>query len=316
MPGATGRDVHIDKVLTNMAINYRPEGFIADRVMPNVNVSKQSDLYPIFDRATRLRRQKTNRSPGTEARQIEQPVSSGTFFAKNYALKAPVNIEDKANADPIYLQELYNNRAQFVLDNLMLDMEVRIASQVTNTSNVGSSAAVSSAWDGAGDPIGDINAAIDNVRLSNGVKANRIVMGESAWLSFRRDSNVRDLIFGANNGGGYPSLAQAADLLSVEEVMIGGAFQNTGEEGQAENLNEIWGDNVLVYYAPMSPSKERPSFAYSFRWAGNGLANMTVERHPYDSKIKAEEVEVGYYQDEVITGASYGFLLTSVNSST
>ena len=43
---------------------------------------------------------------------------------------------------------------------------------------------------------------------------------------------------------------------------------------------------------------------------------MTVERHPYDSVIKAELIEAGYYQDEKITGSTYGFLLTAVNSST
>jgi hypothetical protein len=42
---------------------------------------------------------------------------------------------------------------------------------------------------------------------------------------------------------------------------------------------------------------------------------MTAERHPYDTKIKSEEVEIGYYQDEKITASEYGFLLVAVNSS-
>ena len=43
---------------------------------------------------------------------------------------------------------------------------------------------------------------------------------------------------------------------------------------------------------------------------------MMVERHPYDSRTKSEEVEVGYYQDEKITGDEYGFLIINVTSST
>jgi hypothetical protein len=43
---------------------------------------------------------------------------------------------------------------------------------------------------------------------------------------------------------------------------------------------------------------------------------MQVERHPYDSRKKSEEIEVGYYQDEVITASTYAFLLDAVNSST
>lgn len=315
MPGATGRDIHIDKVLSNMAIGYKPEGFIADQIMPTVPVDKQSDIYAVFSRADRLRRQDTNRSRGAEANRIEQSVSSGTFYCENYALKAPVTLEDKKNADPMYLQNLIEGRTELVLDGLLLDWEVRVANQVTNTANVGSSSSVDSAWNAAGDPLGDVNTGIDNVQDSTGMKPNQVTFGLSAWRSFRRDSNVRNLIFGNNNGGGYPSTAQVADLLDIAKVQVGGAFQNTGEEDLAESLSKIWDDVVLIAYTAERPNIERPSFAYAFRWTQPGLPNMMVERHPFDSRKKSEEVEVGYYQDEVITGDDYGFLIVGVNSS-
>ena len=313
---ATGRDIHVDTLLSEMAIDYRPAGGVAPDIFPIVTVQKQSNVYADFDRGSKLRRQNTKRSPGVYARIIDRDVGSGTYFAKNYALADAVTIEDRANADPIYVSKLYEQRAEFVLDHLMLDWEVRVATQVTSTSNVGSSSAVSSAWDGAGDCLADLNQAIDNVHYSNGMKPNKVTFGPEAWDSFRRNSDVRNLIFGTNNGGGYPTTAQVADLLDVEQVLVAGMFQNTGAEGQSESLSSIWGDNVLVQYSPMSPSIDRPSFAYSFRWAQPGLPNMVVERHPYDSRAKAEIVEVGYYQDAKLTGASYGFLLTAVNSST
>jgi len=315
--GATGRDLHVDKLLSEMAIGYRPEGFIADMVMPQVPVGKQSDMYAVFIRADRLRTANDARAPGAEARIVTEDVGSGTFYCSNYALKANVPIEDRANADPIYQNLQSEGKVQLVMDKLMLNYEVRVAGLVTNTSNVGSSAAVSSGWSGSGaDPLADINTAIDNVHYANGVRPNKVVMGVEAWKSFRRNSTVRNLIFGTNNGGGYPNTSQVAALLDVDEVLVAGAFRNTGGEGLAESLSSIWLDHVLVEYVPASPNKERPSFAYSFRWAAPGLPNMQVERHPYDTKKKAEEIEVGYYQDEKITGASYGFLLTAVNSST
>jgi len=316
MANATGRALHIDKALSQMALGYRPGGFIADMIFPTVRVAKQSDVYYEFSRTDRLRRENTQRSPGTHARRVTESVSSGTYFAKNYALSSAVVIEDKVNADPLLVSQLLNGKSRYLLDKLALDWEVRVASMVNSTSNVGSSSAVSSAWDGSGDPLGDLNTALDNVQYANGVRPNRIVMGLEAWQSFRRDSNVRDLIMGANNGGGYASLQQAKDLLEVEDIFIAGAFQNTGEEGLGESLSTIWQDNVLAYYAPSAPSIEQPAFGYNFRWAAPGLPNMQVERHPYDSRTKSEEIEVGYYQDEKITGASYGFLLTAVNSST
>lgn len=316
MGSATGRDLHVDVALSNMAMGYRPEGFIADMIFPIVPVQKQSDMYHVFSRADRTRVESTTRAPGTRAKQVTEDIGSGTYFCKNYALSAPAVLEDKVNADPLLLTNLLNNKATYLQDKLMLDMESRVARQVCSGSNVGSSAAVASGWSGAGDPLGNISTALDNVRYSNGVRANRIVFGLAAWQSFRRDSNIRNIIFGTNNGGGYPSIQQVKELLEVDEILIGGAFQNTTQEGQTESLSAIWQDNVLVYYAPPTASIERPSFGYSFRWAAPGLPNMQVERHPFDSRTKSEDIEVGYYQDEKLTGASYGFLLKAVNSST
>ncbi len=315
MGAATGRDLHIDQVLSQMAMGYRPEGFIADMIFPTVNVQKQSDIYTVFDRADRGRIEETSRAPGTLARRVTEGVGSNSYFAKNYALAAAAVLEDKVNADAGVIAASFNGKTTYLLDKLMLDWERRVARMVNSTSNVGSSATVASGWLGAGNPIGVINTALDNVYYSQGVRPNRLCFGIAAWRAFRRDSNVRNLIFGTNNGGGYPNTQQVASLFDVDTIHIGGAFQNTAEEGQAESLSAIWRDNVLAYYAPPAPTIDRPSFGYNFRWAAAGLPNMQVERHPYDSRTKSEDVEVGYYQDEKITGAAYGFLLVAVNSS-
>lgn len=315
MGNATSRGVYIDQPLTNMAMGYRPSGFIADLIFPTVRVAKQTGGYWIFDRGDRGRVEDTTRAPATEARRVTEDVSTATYACKNYALKRGVSIEDRVNADPLILDQLFNGAATFLLDKLALDWERRVALAVTSGSNVGSYATVTSAWNGAGNPLGNVNTAIDNVQNSTGVAPNRIIFGLNAWKAFRRDTTIRNLIFGTNNGGGYPSTQQVANLLGVDMVHVGGAFFNSAQEGQSESLSQIWNDNVLVYYAPTAPSIDRPSFGYNFRWSGNGLADMQVERHPYDSKTKSEDVEVGYYQDEKITGSTYGFLITGVNSS-
>lgn len=316
--GATAENMHIDALLSNVAMNYRPAGMIADMVFPMVPVGKQSDYYAIFTRADALRIEETRRAPDTHANKITRSISSGTYFCDNYALSYPVTIEDKANADPIYVQNLLNARVEYIMDKHSLDWENRIAALVTNTSNVGSSAAVASGWTDAtnSDPMGNVLTAIDNVQDSTGLKPNSIVFGDAAWRNFRRHDDVRGLIFGNNNGGGYPNVAQVRDLLEIPNIHVGGAYKNTGNEAQAESIAQIWNDNVLIYYSAENPSTERPSFGYSFRWNAPGLPNMQVERHPYDTRRKSEDVEVGYYQDEVVTGAEYGFLMTSVNSST
>lgn len=315
----TGRGVHVEQLLTNMALGYTPRMTIGDQLYPTVPVMKQSDYFAIWSRADILRIENDKRSPGKEANMIEQGVSSGQYYCDNYALKYPITIEDRANADPIFVQGLLNGRTKFILDKLALSAEKRIADQVTNTANVGSSSAVSSGWNDLAnsDPVTDIWTAIDNVQDSTGIRPNSIVLGEPAWRNLRRNDKLNNQILGNNNGGRNATRQQIANFFEIERFLVGAAYQNTGNEAQSEVIANIWGDSALVYFAPMTAmTGDDPSFGYNFRWNANGIANMQVERHPFDSRTKSEEVEAGYYQDEKITGSDYGFLITATNSST
>lgn len=318
MGQSTGRDLHVDRLLSQMAIGHAQNTTIAGTIAPTVRVDKQGDLYSIFSRADAFRLEAAERSPGAEANKVTRSISSDSYFAKNYALKLPITLEDRENADPVFRQNLWNDGAEYLTDKLLLGWEVRVAALVNATANVGSSAGVSSGWDTAAssDPIGDIHTAMDNVQDLTGQRPNRLTLGLDAWRSLRRNDQILNRIFGTNNGGGFPSVAQIANLLEIEKIHVGQAYQNTANESQAEVLAKIWGDNALLSYAPDAPSRDRPSFMYSFRWVPTGVPEMQAERHPYDAKTKTEEVEVGYYQVEKITAAEYGFLLLAVNSDT
>lgn len=319
MGQSTGPDLHIDRLLSQMAIGYFQDVGIAGLIMPIVNVQNQTDLYTVFSRADELRYDDDKRSPDTEANKVTREISSDSYRAENYALKTAVTIEDRANADPVFRQELINDGARFVSSKLALGWERRVSGMVNSTSNVGSSAGVSSEWTAyaSSDPLGDCETALDNVQDLTGKRPTSVVMGLGAWRAMKRNSTIRNIIKGTNNGGGYPSAPEIAALLEVDRILVGGTYQNTAEEGLAESLERVWNDyEVTLYHVPSAPSRREPSWGYSFRWADGGLPNMQAERHPYDTKRKSEEVEVGYYQDEKVTGSEYAFSLLAVNSST
>lgn len=316
--GFSDRDVHIDVPLSNIAIAYRPEGFIADQIFPIVTVPKRSDGYYVWDIADAYRREETLRAPGTEANIISRSVASGTFYCKNYALKDRLPYEDIENADPGFILTERSSRAEFVKDKLYIDWEYRLANNVTSGSNVGSYSAVASGWGGSGaDPIADLNTCINNVQDATGQKPNSIVFGMAAWRLFRDNAAVLNKFYGtagASSTGRLVTMDMVKGLFDLERLLVGGAYRNTGEEGQNVSLSQIWGENVLVYYAPTSPRKDKPSLGYSFRW--NGVPGMSMQAEIFqDSKAKAEEVQLGYFQEEKITAKALGFLLTAVSSN-
>jgi hypothetical protein len=158
---------------------------------------------------------------------------------------------------------------------------------------------------------------IDVVQDTTGYRPNAMIMGSLAWRNFRKHADVIDLLHGDSGQGRprYASREQAAQLFEVDKFLVGEAFSNTADEGQSSSLSAIWGDHVLIYYVPDMPTVEEPSFMYTFRWNAPGLPSMTVERHPFDSRKKTEEIEIGVYQDEVITSAPLSYLITNVTSS-
>lgn len=314
---AVGRDIYLDVPLSNVAIEHKPMGMIADAIFPVVTVRKQSGSIIEFNREDVLRIEDTKRAPGTPAKMVTRDVSSHTYYCTNYALGSGVTIEDRANADDVYIQTLFNDEVIYVRDKLSLDTELRVSNLVNNTSNVGSSSAVASGWGGTGaDPIADLNAAIDNVFDTTGLRPNKVVFGERAWRTARRHTSVRDLIKGVNNGGGYASRENMKSLLEVDELLVAGTFQNTGGEGEAEALSRIWVDNVLVCFTPQVATKRSPTFGFQVQLVAPGIPNMQVERYGYDPKTKTDGFDLSYYQSEFLVNSSYSFLLTAVNSST
>jgi len=315
-----GRSVYIDRHLSNVAINYRPSGFIAQDIFPIVNVDRQSGLIKTYESADLYRSENDRRSPGYTANQLDVQVGSSSYICNNYALRMSTTIEDRGNADPAFIADTEQNRSMFIMDKLLLNWDVRASTLAFNTSNVGTSTAVASAWTdyNNSDPWSDILTMCDNVEGLTGYKPNRAVFGLESFRNFSRNDVVIDKIrqTGVAGGGQSASVRDAEALLQMDKVLVGNGYYNTAEEGIAQSLTPIWGDSVLVYYAPERPSVDRPSFGYSFRWNKRGIPNMTVERHPYNSLTKSDDIEIGYYQDEAVIASNLGALITNVTSST
>jgi hypothetical protein len=318
---ATGKDIHVDVPLSNIAIKYTPTGMIGGDIAPVVNVGKQSNSFPIWSIADAYQIHDTSRAPGTEANKIVTNVSTDKYFAKNWALKNEVTAEDLANADDAFRNELFGGRVRRLRSALDLDWERRVATAI-NTSTVGSSSGVNSGWaslgTGTSDPVGDIESALNNIQDATGVKPNRLIIPESVWRNIKRHADVISAVWGTSGVGRSRNVRveQFTELLELEKIFIARAYYNTADEGQTANLAQVWGDNCLAYFNTSAPSLEEASFMYSMRWAAAGLPNMQAERHPFDPKTKSEEIELGYYQDEKITAPALGYLLLNCNSYT
>lgn len=301
---STGRDLHIDVPLSNVIVGRRPEGFIADELLPITAVTKQSNIYYKYKHLEWFRdedRDLTLRAPGTEAKKVHFTVTSDTYFAPNFALGTDWPIEDEVNADEVL--QWAESSALFLADKLLLDYERRIATLAVTTTNVGTTSTIASLWT---DPVNstpffDLNDKLENFRQRTGVKANTLIIPEQVVSKLRGNSQIRDILFG--DRGGLATVEQFAKLFNVERVLIPASQVNTAAEfdPQGGTLSNIWGNNVYLAKISLLSGRFTDTWLNAFRWTSPQLGQpFAVIRHPFDTKKRIFELEVSYYQAEKV----------------
>ena len=101
-----GRAIHVDQHLTQIAMNYRPQGLIADQIAPVITVGKQSDMIKTYNQGDLWRIEDSLRSPGTAANKTGFQVGSDNYSARNFAIGFDLTVEDRANAEPVFIRDL------------------------------------------------------------------------------------------------------------------------------------------------------------------------------------------------------------------
>lgn len=315
MPTASGKDIHFDVPLSNLAVSAFDAGedtMIADQLLPSISVGKQSDKYYIVEKGAFLRIPNTLRAPRTAARRVEFEVSSDSFYAHNYALAAENAMEDMSNAD--IAVQLRQNSTRLVTTNLKKDQEVRVANLVTSISNVGSGVQLAGVnkWNDSGsDPIADITTGHAFVRQATGLRPNVAVIDEDTLMIVRRHPLLLDMY--KYTSGGELNDDQIRQVFKVNKMLVGsGIKENQIEGAAASSVTNIWGNNVLLAHVGPSTGLQSQTFGLRFNWRppifpANFGVTTAVENQAGQRKV--EIVEAGYYQDEKVVASELAYVI-------
>lgn len=301
-----GAELHVDVPLSNVVVGRRPEGFIADQLLPVTPVSKQSDLYYKYNHREWFSFQNglDERAPGTEAKKVVMSISSDSYFARNYALGAELVVEDAVNADEVL--QWRTSQAENLTDRLLMSYEMRVAALAQASTSVATATTVASVWT---DPVN--SRAFDNIvdemeafRLYTGKKPNTLIIPQADWVLVRKNENLRARVFGSNNGG-VITREQFAKLIEIERVIVPFAQVNTAGEQEtfvgSSTLSDVWGTGLIFANINLLQGRQVDTWINAFRWTSPVLGvPWAVQAYPFDAKKKKFEIEVGYYQAEKI----------------
>lgn len=309
---ATGRELHVDVPLSQAIMNYRTEGLVSEVIFPVVPVTKQSNMIPVIPLGEFSRSEAAYRAPGTEANKVKFGISTLGYICKNYALKYPLTIEDRENADEIW--QVRQNGAYLISDLIRIGKEIRVFNTVNSSTNVSTVFVPNSAWNGNSNPLTHLQTMLRHVQNNTGFFPNHMLFGKTAWQTIQVNSSLRGLLY--PHGGGLVSKSDLGSIIGVGDIQTAEGYYNTAAEGFTATLGTFFDDAVLAWYNPTGNTiGPLPRYSATFRWTVPGIPNMAVEVHPFDTRIKAEEIEVGVYDDEKVLDKKLGVILKGVNSA-
>lgn len=326
----TAGDVHVNTPLTNFSQKYlqSQDAFIGLTAMPNASVSKQSDLYYVFDRSDFNRDEAQLRADGTESAGGSFHLSTEPYFANVYAFHKDVTDRQLANQDsPVNLNQ---SATQYVTQKLMIKRERLFASTffVPNVWFNGGTA-VSAGQDvnwaaAASDPVFDVRAAIRGVHGRTGFRPNRMICGRQSYDTLLENDSILARISGGATAQAPAMVMRTllAQLFELESIYVMDSVVNTGVDGDGTVLNQnetsafIGGDSVLLYYAPATAGLNEPTAGIQFSWTGllgATTLGMRIKRFRME-ELEADRIEGQMAFDYKVVAPELGHLFITTSA--
>ena len=261
-------DVHVDRPLSNFAVEYKNDAIIAPQVAPFVPVNNKSDTYMVFTKADKFSIPEDIRGPKDKANQVTWGSSTDTYACIDRALRDFLSDAIVANSDAAIKPE--ERTTGFLVDLLLNNWEKRVADLVTTYGNYAAAYRVTLSGttqlsDYAGsDPIGVIDTAKDACFM----EPNTLIMGADVWMKLKRHPQILDHIKGGSTSANpaLVTLQLAAEVFEVDRILIGKRRYNSAIKGAAAVYTRLWGKHIVAAYIDPAVTLENLTAWKTFRW--------------------------------------------------
>ena len=289
--------IHVDTPLTNISVAYSNGENIARKVLLPFPSMKKSDLIYKYGQEIFLTEDDA-RAAGAEAKSAAgQSYSTIGYACGGHALKDKIARDQENNADPAL--------------NLMVDSTTMLTAKGSLNEEVACVAMLAATMTGAYvadqsglawsspdfDPYKYLRLQIDVVTIACGRAPNVLAVSAPVWTAIRTNPNVVGLVTGAPQiPNAKVSLAQFAELLELDEVIIGRTVSNS-MPGAAKTF--VWGQKALLFYRPATPGLRTLALGYTPVWV-NALASVAgLEKVPGMDGQGDQFVQQYFWEPEV-----------------
>lgn len=298
--------------LTAVAVMYRNQRLVADQVAPRVPVGKQEFKWFKHALAEGFTVPDTRVGRRSRPGEVEFSASEETSATVDYGLDDPIPQADIDNAPENYDPQA--RAVQGIMDLVLLDREKRTADLVFNPATYSANQRLTLAGtdqfdNDASNPLEIILGALDVPVM----RPNVGVIGQAAWTKLRTNPQVVKAANANAGDSGVATLKAVADLLELEELIVGQGFLNTARKGQVANMQRVWGKHMALMYRENTAlvDGKRMTFAWTAQW-GTRIAGSTPSRNI--GLRGGQVVRAGESVREVISAPDLGYFLQNVVS--
>jgi hypothetical protein len=331
-PGRDARDLQIiDPVLTQIARQFRPHGFVYNEVFPTIQVAALSGQYPVWDKAYWFGDDTDNQlTDRQETPEIEFSWSTEPYLCRDYGLKISITPRERQQASAGgQALRLEQSKTQFLMTRMATRRERRAAAKLVKVSAGGlggltSGAAASAVFATSTAIEADFKTAKMAIYNLTGMTPNVAVIPYAKAYDMATNPTLRDIFKYIVNSGAFVTLGADSNgedvflpryFQGLRLVIPKGTLYNSAREGAAVTLTDVWGASTRFLYVDPQAAWGIPSVAYQFQapvvtgqgTAGSGpLVDRWRQPDPVKDLIRATECI-----DEHVCAGDLGYEMTT-----
>jgi hypothetical protein len=259
-------------LLSQLAQQYKNREFIADQVLPVVDVDYEQFEYLVFDRGATFKHQNTKYGHDASANVLDLKATKVKANTDSHAMSTYIDEKEERQAPGIAIESL---KTEALMDAIFLDREMEAAAFLTDTAKVTQNATLAGAsqWSAAGShPKQELLTRFGSILGKN----ITMVVGKQVDDVLRLHADIIEAV--KYTRGAVETESIIASYFGVAKYLVGEAFVDTAAEGQAESLGYVWGKHCTLLHTPEAPNAmmSKASAGYIARWKGGAGGPVRV----------------------------------------
>lgn len=299
----------VEPLLTQALLSLKPVGFIAEEIFPFVGVDKYTGKLGELGNDF-LRIENSLKGSRGKYRMVDAITrTTQGFEIEGHGLEDMVTKQDYANDMLPYNVE--KDKSMGLAMRLQIEKEKLVADTLSSTSVLTNNTTLVGT-DQYSDynnstPVDDFIEYRESVRAACGFYPDTGIMDLKTINVLRYHPQLLDSLGYKWNRPGGLKFQEVADVLELKRLLVAECVYNAAKEGQSDNIQPIWGRDIILGVIPNAPAPYQTSLGY--RIGLNGQQARKMYKYPAQNPPGANMLLCEDEYDYLIAKAAAGFLI-------